>query len=194
MNIKAILKKVLAGEELNALDKAELEQFDPGRDAAKLAEVQTELAELKKRQEEAEAAKLSENEKLQKRAEKAEADLAKAKKDLADAEAAHNATRAELGRLQRSNRIAKLAAESGCTDPDYLDFMATKGNVDLDKEEAVKPFIDELKTKSPASFKATLKPGAGDPPPAQGQNPPSPDPRDRIGNLMKSIADAPELK
>ena len=194
MNIKTILKKVLSGEELNALDKAELEQFDPGKDAAKLAELQAELTELKKKQEEAELAKLTETEKLTKRAEKAEADLAKATKALADAEAAHNATKAEFGKLQRSNRIAKLAAESGCTDPDYLDFMASKGGIDLDKDESVKPFLEELKTKSPASFKATLKPGAGDPPPAQPQNNPTPDPRDRIGNLMKSIADAPELK
>ena len=58
MKIKEILKKVLAGEELNALDKAELEQFDPGKDAAALAQAQAELTELKKKQEEAERRRL----------------------------------------------------------------------------------------------------------------------------------------
>lgn len=193
MKIKDILKKVLAGEELNALDKAELEQFDPGKDAAALAQAQMELAELKKKQEEAESAKLTETEKLTKRAEKAEADLAKKTKELADAEAAHSATKAEFGRLQRSTRIAKLAAESGCTDPDYLDFMATKKGVDLDKEDAVKPFLDELKSSSPASFKAEIKPGTGDPPPADTKTG-DPDPRDRIGGIAKLVAEAPESK
>lgn len=192
MKIKELLKKVVAGEELNALDKAELEQFDPDKDAAALAEVQAELVELKKKQEEAESAKLSETEKLTKRAEKAEADLAKKTKELADAEAAHNATKAEFGRLQRSNRIAKLAAESGCTDPDYLDFMATKGGIDLDKDDAVKPFLEELKTKSPASFKATLKPGTGDPKPEPPKQ--ESDPTDRISRLTSRVAEAPVIK
>ena len=193
MKIKDILKKVLAGEELNALDKAELEKFDPDKDAAALVQAQTELTELKKKQEEAETAKLTENEKLTKRAEKAEADLAKANKALAEAEAAHSAAKAEFGKLQRSTRIARLAAESGCTDPDYLDFMATRGGIDLDKEDAVKPFLEELKKKSPASFKADLKPGAGDPPPADTKTG-DPDPRDRIGGIAKLVAEAPELK
>ena len=194
MKIKELLKKVLSGEELNALDKAELERFDPDALQKQLSDALAKAAELERKQEEAEAAKLSESEKLVKRAEKAEADLAKATKALADAETAHNATRAELGTLRRNNRIAKLAAESGCVDPDYLDFMATKGNIDLDKDDAVKSFLDDLKTKSPGSFKAPIKPGAGDPPPAQPQNDQKPDPRDRIGNLMKSISEAPEVQ
>ena len=71
--------------------------------------------------------------------------------------------------------------------------MATKGNIDIDKDDAVKPFLDELKTKSPGSFKATIRPGAGDPPP-QPKPGATPDPRDRIGALMRSISEAPEVK
>ena len=60
MKMKDLIRRALAGEELNALERAELERFDPDAAGA-------ELEGVRKKLEEAENAKLSAGELLQKR-------------------------------------------------------------------------------------------------------------------------------
>ena len=131
MNIKPLIAKLLRREELNALERAEVEQFDP--DA-----LQTKLDEL-------ERAKLSREEALQ--------------QDLAAAESERDRLRAECGALIRRERIHAIAAEAGCTEPEYLDFLASRRAVALEDPEAVKSFVAEVERDNPHCFRSRLRRG-----------------------------------
>lgn len=166
MKLKELIIKALNGGELNALERAELENFDP--DA------------LKSQLDELERAKLSREEGLQ--------------RDLDAANAERETLRRERDGLLRRNRIAELAADSGCTDPDYLDYLADKAELALDDAEAVKKFLDRTERENPHCFRSRLKPGTGAPAPAPAAGSgvsvrPTPD---RIGEIMEALGAAPD--
>ncbi len=118
MNIKELIKRTLAGEELSPEEQCTLENFDPDFSAGEeLARLQNEYAELQERHQE----------------------------------------------LRRSCRIEKIAAETGCTDPEYFDFLARKHNIDLEDSDAVKLFADEIAARSPGCFHARITPGPNHP-------------------------------
>ena len=166
MKLRELIVKALNGAELNALERAELEKFDP--DA------------LKARLDEAERARLSREEALQ--------------RDLDAANSERDALRKERDALVRRDRIATLAADSGCTDPDYLDFLARKSGVELEDEAAVKEFLARTERDNPHCFRSRLKPGTGAPLPAHaasgGASPAVPD---RIGAIVEALGGAPEV-
>ncbi|MBP5530896.1 MAG: hypothetical protein J6Y54_02550, partial [Lentisphaeria bacterium] len=139
MNIKPLIAKLLDRGELNALERAELENFDPDALRAKLDEL--------------ERSRLSREEALQ--------------QDLAAAQAERDKLRAECGALVRRERIGAIAAESGCTEPEYLDFLAARREVALDDPAAVKSFIAEVERANPHCFRSRLRHGSGGPPAAE---------------------------
>lgn len=166
MNIKKLIAKLLRQEELNALERAELEKFDP--DA-----LQSKLDEL-------ERSRLSREEALQ--------------QDLAAALSERDTLRAECGALIRRERISAIAAETGCVEPEYLDFLASRRNVALDDPEAVKSFIEEVEHTNPHCFRSRLHSGAGgaaaaDVERAAGMGTIIPD---RIGEIVSALGGAPE--
>ena len=168
MNIKPLIAKLLRREELNALERAEVEQFDP--DA-----LQSKLDEL-------ERSKLSREEALQ--------------QDLAAVESERDALRAECGALIRRERIHAIAAEAGCTEPEYLDFLAARREVALDDPEAVKSFLAEVEEANPHCFRSQLRSGSGgvaaeEPPAAPGGTGGYPD---RIDGIVSALGGAPEAE
>ena len=166
MNIKPLIAKLLRSEELNALERAELEKFDPDALRAQLDEL--------------ERSKLSREEALQ--------------QDLAAALAERDTLRAECGALVRRERINSIAAEAGCTEPEYLDFLAARREVALDDAEAVKTFLAEVENSNPHCFRSRLRSGSGGvaaaaSEPARGANAELPD---RIGEIVSALGGAPE--
>ncbi len=69
--------------------------------------------------------------------------------------------RRELDLLKRRTRIAGIAGERRFSDPDYLDYLAVKNQIDLDDPAKVDAFMDGLSTTIPGFFTLPLTPGAG---------------------------------
>ena len=191
MKLSEIIKKALKGEELNALEKAELERFDPDALTQRAADAETQLKEAREKLDAAEQDKMTEAEKFKKRAEQAEAKLKTSEEARRAAEADRDDAKRQHAALVRSNRIAELAAKHKCEDAEYLDFLAEKRGVDNDDAKAGE-FIEALKKEAPKYFAADVKPGAGAPPPQQPQEKPLPG--DRIGSIIESLNNAPEIQ
>lgn len=166
MKIKEIIAKALRREELNALERAELEKFDPDALRSKLDEL--------------ERSKLSREEALQ--------------HDLAAVQSERDALRAERDALVRRDRIAAIAAEAGCTEPEYLDFLASRRGVALEDAEAVRAFVAAAERDNPHCFRSRLRPGSGS---ARSAEQPetaaaAPTRADRIGAIVTALGDAPD--
>ena len=166
MNIKPLIAKLLRREELNALERAELEKFDP--DA-----LRSQLDEL-------ERSKLSREEALQ--------------QDLAAAESERDRLRAECGALHRRERIQTIAAEAGCTEPEYLDFLAARRDVALDDPEAVKAFLAEVEDANPHCFRSRLRSGSGGTAAEPAAGAVGASCPDRIGEIVSALGGAPEAE
>ena len=166
MKLKELISKALAGTELNALERAELENFDPDT--------------LKARLDEVERAKLSREEALQ--------------RDLEEAESERESLRKERDLLVRRSRIDALAAGSGCTDPEFLDFLAQKSGLELDDDAAVKAFLERTERENPHCFRSRLRPGTGAPAAPDGEvSRPDSSAPDRIGAIVEALGAAPEF-
>ena len=113
-----------------------------------------------------------------------EAELENLKNEYAELQTLHT-------ELQRSCRIEKLAAETGCTDPGYFDYLARKHNVDLEDDEAVLKFASDIARNSPGCFQARITPGpaALHPEYHAAANDPVVG-NDRIGRIMNSLNSA----
>lgn len=195
MKLAEIIKKAAKGEELNALEKAELERFDPDALSTRADNAEAKLKEAQEKLDAAEQEKLTEAERYKKRAEAAEAKLKTAEEARRTAEAERDSAKKEHAALIRSNRIRELAAKHKCEDADYLDYLAEKNGIDLSDEAKTGEFIEKLKKESPKYFAADVKPGAGPADPPKDQPPaPKVDPNDRLGNLIEQINNAPEVK
>ena len=165
MKIKELIAKALRREELNALERAELEHFDP--DA------------LKEKLDELERSRLSREEALQ--------------QDLAAAQGERDALRSERDALVRRGRIAALAAESGCTEPDFLDYLAARSGVALEDPEAVKTFLARAEHENPHCFRSRLRPGSGATQgAARSEGSGTPGVSDRIGGIVAALGAAPD--
>lgn len=169
MKLKEVIAKALRREELNALERAELEKFDP--DA-----LQSKLDEL-------ERAKLSREEALQ--------------HDLDAVQSERDALRTERDALVRRDRIAAIAAEAGCTEPEYLDFLAARRGLELEDAEAVKAFVAAAERENPHCFRSRLRPGSGSAqqtPAPEGKAAAAPRVADRIGAIVTALGDAPDAQ
>ena len=165
--IKETIAKALRGEELNALERAELENFDPEA--------------LQQKIDELERAKLTREEALQ--------------HDLDAAQAERDALRTERDTLRRRNRIDAIARESGCDHAEFLDFLAGKENVDLEDGKAVAEFVARAEHDNPALFRSRLRPGSGGTAaqavPDRPRRAAAPD---RIGAIVEALDGVPEAE
>ena len=62
--------------------------------------------------------------------------------------------------LQQRSAVEKICFESGCTDPDYLEYSAVKRGIDLCDTEALRIFTGEFSKLSPGCFHARITPGS----------------------------------
>ena len=194
MTISEIIKKAARGEELNALEKAELERFDPDDLSSRADNAEAKLKDAQEKLDAAEQEKLTEAERYKKRAEAAEAKLKTSEEARRTAETERDNAKKEHAALIRRNRISELAAKHKCEDADYLDYLAEKNGVDLSDEAKTSEFVEKLKREQPKYFAADIKPGAGPADPPKGQPEPKPEPGDRIGSIIEQLNNAPEIK
>ena len=144
MNLKELINRSLAGEELSSEERSCLENFDPDAAGREMQELQQEYSALQERHTE----------------------------------------------LQRSCRIEKIAAETGCTDPGYFDYLARKHNLDLEDSEAVLKFASDIARTSPGCFQARITPGAARTLPVNAPGESSENNHDRIGRIIDSLNSA----
>ncbi len=173
MNLSSLWKKAVASSTLSDGEKETLYQIDP--DALRQS-----VSALQKKLDDAENAQLSETEKLQK-------ELAKVRDERETLDPNYRA-------LCRQHRIAAIARESGCAEPDYLDFLAAKSSVDLADDAAVSAMVDQLKKSHPFAFVSRLKSGGGAGNAETLEKPETTFPRDpgsRLGILMQTIGKVP---
>ena len=148
MNYTPLIRKLLDGEELNALERAELASFD--------------------------------------------ADALIGEKDALARE--RDQLKTEHLSLKRGQRLREVAQKYNCGDPDFLDYVAAKRNVDLDNEQAVGELMEEMKKNSPHCFYSRIQSGGGSasaPSPAA-DRPEEPPEQDRIGRIALRLAGLPE--
>ena len=135
MKLAEIIKKAARGEELNALEKAELERFDPDALSSRADTAEAKLKEAQEKLDAAEQEKLTEAERYKKRAEAAEAKLKTADEARRTAETERDHAKKEHAALIRRNRINELAARHKCEVADYLDYLAEKNGIDLSDDQ-----------------------------------------------------------
>ncbi|MBR7144342.1 MAG: hypothetical protein IKD10_05310 [Lentisphaeria bacterium] len=68
---------------------------------------------------------------------------------------------AELKKLKQDQSLNSIANDYSFNDVEYLEFILQKNHVQLDDPQAVKSFMQQLKTEKPKFFNLPLKPGAG---------------------------------
>ena len=174
MNLKEAIDALLSGREITPDAREQLTGFDP-------ESLREELSSLQSKLEEQENAKLSAEELL--------------KKQLNAALSEKDELLKKHKSLERAARISQLAAESGCEDPDYLDFLASKEKVDLQDKGAVSEFISRTLQKRPNFFRTSLQPGSGTGTPLREMQHALPEPcGDRISKIVSSLDSAPELR
>ena len=173
MNLKEAIDALLSGREITPDAREQLTGFDP-------ESLREELSSLQSKLEEQENAKLSAEELL--------------KKQLNAALSEKDELLKKHETLERAARISQLAAESGCEDPDYLDFLASKEKVDLHDNGAVSEFISRTLQKRPNFFRTPLQPGTGNGSRFRDARPLPPGTGgDRISKIVSSLDSVPEL-
>ncbi|MGE4300825.1 MAG: hypothetical protein AB7F40_04390 [Victivallaceae bacterium] len=196
MDIKAILAKVLKGETLTDEEKTALAGYNPedsgkiplsrlneviaARDAAEAeaTSLKASLQTLTSKVEELESKGMSEADKAKKAYEKTISTLQEQVKTLTGE---RDAATGNLGKLERASKISKLAGEHSFSDADYLDYLVSSANVDVDSKDAVSAFMSNLGKSRPELFKSSAKPG-GDTKP--GMPPKDSDDDTRMKELM----------
>ena len=148
MNYTPLIRKLLAGEELNALERAELASFDADALIGEKESVSRERDQLK----------------------------------------------TEHLALKRGQRLQEVAKKYNCGDPDFLDYVAAKRNVDLDNEQAVGELMEEMQKNSPHCFYSRIQSGGGTAaaPSRVADRPEEPFEQDRIGRIAVRLAGIPE--
>lgn len=81
--------------------------------------------------------------------------------ELENAVHERDAAKNELNAAIRKNRISALAAQYRFSDPEYLDFLAGKQNVNLDDQAQTEAFMHKINLDKPRFFNIEINSGAG---------------------------------
>lgn len=98
--------------------------------------------------------------------------------------------------LQRQNLLEKVSGETGCTDPEYLEFCALRRQINVDDPDALRKFARELAAVSPGCFTARITPGsnAGSPQTSPAASAAAEEfSGDRISMIAMSVSNAPDV-
>lgn len=177
MELKSILKKVAAGEELTAEEKEYLSKYDPDANDGRIPksrldkeiekynaekkradELDKKLSELSDKLEELENSGKTEAEKAKAASDK---ELAKLQRQVADLTKERDEAKANSAKMERTSKIAKLAAKHNFSDAEYLDYLTSTSQIDLDDEGATADYMKELSKSKPELFRSSAKPGGG---------------------------------
>ena len=177
MNIKEILAKIAKGETLTEEEKKFVSEYDPEKDENRIPKSRLD-AEIKKLHDEQEKAKnlaaeieglkskieeletngMSEAEKAKAQAEK---ELKKLQADLANATKERDSAKANLAKMERTSKIQAIASKHNFSDSEYLDYLASSKQIDIDSETSVTEFMTNLGKDKPELFKSGAKSGGG---------------------------------
>lgn len=118
-------------------------------------------------------------------------ELAKLRREYADLQG-------KFDTLRRRRLLEQVCRETGCTDPDYLEFRAGRQGVDIEDAAALKDFAGRLASSAPGCFSARIIPGssAGSAPPdaSAAGVPAEAFSGDRIGRIALSVSAAPDAE
>ena len=67
---------------------------------------------------------------------------------------------ARYNSLQKQNILETVSRETGCTDPEYLEFCAIRRGISVHDPDALRNFARELSAVSPGCFQARIIPGS----------------------------------
>ena len=146
VNYNQLIQKMLSGESLNALERAELENFDADSLIQEKENVTRERDQLK----------------------------------------------SEHISLKRGQQLRDIARRFNCSDPDFLDFLASRNGLDLENSDAVAAFVADMQKSSPHCFYSSVKSGGGSVSTVSECGTPDIPEHDRIGRIAASLAGAPE--
>lgn len=88
-------------------------------------------------------------------------EITRLRNELANAINERDNARNQLAAAARKNQIDALAAKHRFCDPEYLDFLAKKENVNLECDSEVSSFIQKINSEKPRFFDIDLNSGAG---------------------------------
>ena len=115
---------------------------------------------------------------------------------VTDWEKEYAALEHRYAQLQEKSILEKISHETGCTDPEYLEFCARRQGITVLDPDALRRFARELASTSPGCFNARIIPGS-----SAGNNSASASPAgnqreaftgDRISLIALSIDSAPD--
>ncbi|MBE6370784.1 MAG: hypothetical protein E7055_01755 [Lentisphaerae bacterium] len=161
MDIKEILKKIAEGKTLTDEEKEFIGKFDPeSTDRIPKSRLDAEIAKKKEAEkvENLEANGLSEADKAKKDSEK---QLAKLQKQVDDLTKERDEARRQITARDFTAEVGKLASAHKFDNPEYLEYLITKKQLDLKDEAAVSQFFKELETSVPSHFQSDAHPGSG---------------------------------
>ena len=172
MNIRNTISKLLSGSEINALERAELESYDPEALNLQLDNMRSRVTELERE-------KLGEKERLE--------------LDISEITRERDELKADKDKLLRAKKVQELSESCRFNDPEYLDYLAGKAGIDLYDEEATGAFIHSLQTSHPESFVSKLKSGSGSGISPASVHTPGTAGFDRIGKIISDLETAPQV-
>lgn len=197
MKISAIIKKLLAGEEVSEQEKELISKYEePKPDKSKESALEAKNAELERRVAELEAEKEEAADKDKPEVERLKAEIAKKDAKIAAAEKERDTAREEKAAIERDNRIRAIAGDHKFKNFDYLKYNLTQKGVNLDDNDAVKSHMEALKCETPEFFLADVnKGGAGTGGIQQntGSDPKFAEAKEK-GDIEAMISVAPEIK
>ena len=79
---------------------------------------------------------------------------------LQQLESAYAELQQQYDALKNRSILEKVSNETGCTDPDYLQFCASRQGIILNDPEALRQFAAQLASVSPGCFRARITPGS----------------------------------
>ncbi len=204
MELMEIIRKAAAGEALNQEEKDFLASYKPqdapkgrldneikrNRElAARNQELTASIDELTGKLEDLESQSAPEPVRQRREYMREINQLKKNIKLLAEERDGH---RDELQKIKFRSRVTDIAGHYQFNDPEYLEYLLGKNQLDAEDPEQVKDFMARIREEMPRHFKVQLRPGGG-------SNPGHDHLADftsaqQSGDIMQMLCHAPELK
>ncbi|MPM51780.1 hypothetical protein SDC9_98531 [bioreactor metagenome] len=146
-------------------------------DADETVRVRSELEQLKTKLSEFEKQQLPEAERV--------------RRELSELTAQRDAAAEELKRRKRDDAVKALAAGQRFNDPEYLDFLLARRNIDPGDADRTEPFLREFRATNPRFFNVELKSGSGSRPDVRANHPLASG--GGASAIAAMLADAPEI-
>jgi AraC-like DNA-binding protein len=202
MDLMTIIRKAAVGEALEQEEKDFLASYQPQdspkgrRDSeskqnreltSRNQELLTSLAELNAKIEELESRSDADRPGNEYRRE-----INQLKRNLKLAAGERDRHRDELRQIQQRSRVSEIAGQFNFNDPEYLEYLIGKNQLELDDSEQVRDFMTRVREEMPRHFKVELRPGGGSNP---GHDPHADfNSAQQSGDIMQMLCHAPEIR